>query len=132
MKFWNIVWVESTAVGKIAGGIVDIYNSVRPKYLTATSVKADSNAILNCVNFPLMFRMKADNTEEVEGAIDNIGYSVDEIFDTRAINTLFDDYNIVQFDFINLYGDFPQNIANALKSILRNGVKIWYTSNVKI
>lgn len=120
----------SSAFGKIAGGIVDIYKAVRPKYLTATSVKANSKAILNCVNFPLMFQMGADNTEEVEGTIDNIGYSVDEIFDTRAINTIFDDYNVVQFDFINLYGDFPQNIANALKSILRNGVKIWYTSNV--
>ena len=120
----------SSAFGKIAGGIVDIYKAIRPKYLTATSVKANSKAILNCVNFPLMFQMNADNTEEVEGTIDNIGYSVDEIFNTEAINTLFVDYNVVQFDFINLYGDFPQNIANALKSILRNGVKIWYTSNV--
>lgn len=120
----------ASALGKIAGGIVDIYKAVRPKYLTATSVKASSKAILNCVNFPLMFQMAADNNEEVEGTIDNIGYSVDEIFGTEAINTLFDDWNVVQFDFINLYGDFPQNIANTLKSILRSGVKIWYTSNV--
>lgn len=115
---------------KIVGGLLDIYGAITPKYRSATSVNTSTKGILNCVNFPVLVKMTADNTEEVEDAIDNIGYSVDEIFNTEAINSTFDDWNVVQFDFINLYGDFPQNIANALKAILRNGVKIWYTSNV--
>lgn len=116
----------------IVGGVIEIARLLTPKYKSETAVVTHTQGILNCISFPVLTKMEADNTEEVEEAIDNIGYSVDEIFGTEAINTSFDDYNVVQFDFINLYGDFPQNIANALKSILRNGVKIWYTSNVEI
>lgn len=114
----------------IIGGIIEMSRLLAPKYRSETAVVSHTQGILNCVNFPVLTKMVSDNDIEVQEAINNVGYSVDEIFGTEAINTIFDDYNVVQFDFINLYGDFPQNIANALKSILRNGVKIWYTSNV--
>lgn len=114
----------------IVGGVIEIARLLTPKYKSETAVVSHTQGILNCVSFPVLTKMVADNTEEVQKAIDNIGYSVDEIFNTEAINTTFVDWNVVQFGFINLYGDFPQNIANALKAILRNGVKIWYTSNV--
>lgn len=112
------------------GGIIEMARLLAPKYKSETSVVTHTQGVFNCVNFPILTQMESDNDTEVEDAINNIGYSVDEIFDTEAINTIFDDYNIIQFDFINLYGNFPQNVANKLKSILRNGVKIWYTSNV--
>ena len=35
-------------------------------------------------------------------------------------------YNSITFDFVNLYGNFPQRIVNQLKDILINGFKIWY------
>ena len=78
----------------------------------------------------VIFEIQPDNETEVQANIDNIGYVcneiVDDLFNKPITDTVATTYNVMRFDFANIFGNFTQNIAKALRTILYNGFKIWY------
>lgn len=122
----------------IAGGIMSIIKGKksleianRAMYTTNKAVNIINNAILNAQMGLVIYYVKPDNESEVQANIDETGYVCNEIVDnlfetidaTKAKEAI---YNSITFDFVNLYGNFPQRIVNRLKDILINGFKIWY------
>lgn len=81
--------------------------------------------------------INADNDTEVERAINAFGYNCSEIVNIEQILTLDDTvadrekYNVVKFADVTVHGSFPQNVGKVLETILKNGVKIWYTHEVQ-
>ena len=122
----------------IAGGVMSIIKGKksleianRAMYTTNKAVNIINNAILNAEMGLVIYYVKPDNESEVQANIDETGYVCNEIVDnvfetidaTKAKEAI---YNSITFDFVNLYGNFPQRIVNRLKDILINGFKIWY------
>lgn len=122
----------------IAGGIMSIIKGKksleianRAMYTTNKAVSIINNAILNAQMGLVIYYVNPDNESEVQANIDETGYVCNEIVDnlfetidaTKAKEAV---YNSITFDFVNLYGNFPQRIVNRLKDILINGFKIWY------
>lgn len=122
----------------IAGGIMSIIKGKksleianRAMYTTNKAVSIINNAILNAQMGLVIYYVNPDNESEVQANIDETGYVCNEIVDnlfetidaTKAKAAV---YNSITFDFVNIYGNFPQRIVNRLKDILINGFKIWY------
>lgn len=122
----------------IAGGVMSIIKGKksleianRAMYTTNKAVNIINNAILNAEMGLVIYYVKPDNESEVQANIDETGYVCNEVVDnlfetidtTKAKKAV---YNSITFDFVNLYGNFPQRIVNRLKDILINGFKIWY------
>lgn len=122
----------------IAGGVMSIIKGKksleianRAMYTTNKAVSINNNAILNAQMGLVIYYVIPDNDVEVQANIDETGYVCNEIVDnlfetidaTKAKEAI---YNSITFDFVNLYGNFPQRIVNRLKDILINGFKIWY------
>lgn len=122
----------------IAGGVMSIIKGKksleianRAMYTTNKAVNIINNAILNAEMGLVIYYVNPDNESEVQANIDETGYVCNEIVDnlfetidaTKAKEAV---YNSITFDFVNLYGNFPQRIVNRLKDILINGFKIWY------
>lgn len=122
----------------IAGGVMSIIKGKksleianRAMYTTNKAVNIINNAILNAQMGLVIYYVNPDNESEVQANIDETGYVCNEIVDnlfeiidtTKAKEAV---YNSISFDFVNLYGNFPQRIVNRLKDILLNGFKIWY------
>ena len=122
----------------IAGGVMSIIKGKksleianRAMYTTNKAVNIINNAILNAEMGLVIYYVNPDNELEVQANINETGYVCNEIVDnlfetidaTKAKEAV---YNSITFDFVNLYGNFPQRIVNRLKDILINGFKIWY------
>ena len=122
----------------IAGGVMSIIKGKksleianRAMYTTNKAVNIINNAILNAQMGFVIYYVNPDNDVEVQANIDETGYVCNEIVDnlfetidaTKAKEAV---YNSITFDFVNLYGNFPQRIVNRLKDIMLNGFKIWY------
>ena len=120
----------------IGRGIMNIIGSAkqldvanRAMYVTNRGVKANANATINAMYGLVIFEMQPDNEVEVQANIDNAGYLCNEIVDNllETITTgQTNKYNVMQFEYVNIYGAFTQRIADALREILYNGFKIWY------
>lgn len=120
----------------IGRGIMNIIGSSkqlevanRAMYVTNRGVKANANATINAMYGLVIFEMQPDNEVEVQANIDNAGYLCNEIVDNllETITTgKTNKYNVMQFEYVNIYGAFTQRIADALREILYNGFKIWY------
>lgn len=76
----------------------------------------------------ILAKMTPNNLVEVQNTINTVGYIVDEIVYNNNIfdNVNNESYDILIFDNVEVYGNFPQNIKNALEQILINGVRIHY------
>ena len=122
----------------IAGGVMSIMKGKksleianRAMYTTNKAVNIINNAILNAEMGLVIYYVNPDNESEVQANIDETGYVCNEIVDnlfetidaTKAKEAV---YNSITFDFVNLYGNFTQDIAKTLRAILCNGFKIWY------
>lgn len=92
------------------------------KLLTSTALVANYGVVI--------FEIQPDNASEVQANIDNTGYVcneiVDDLFNKPITDTVATAYNVMRFDFANVFGNFTQKIAKALRAILYNGFKIWY------
>lgn len=106
---------------------LDIAN--RALYVSNKGTKLLSNAAL-CANYGIvLYEIQPDNEVEVQANIDNCGYVcneiVDNLFNTITTGTT-NKWNVMQFDYVNIYGKFTQRIADVLRDILNAGFKIWY------
>ena len=110
-------------------GISGLLEANSEVYTSNQASFIDSIGALNAKFGLCVFKINPDNEYKIERLINNIGYNVYEIVDD-ILKIYQDDYNVVRFDFVNIYGSFTQKIKEYLKTILLNGVKIWYTKEV--
>ena len=120
----------------IGGGIMNIVSQKkqldvanRALYITNKGTKIISNAALVANYGIVVYEIVPDNEVEVQANIDNCGYVcneiVDNLFNTITTGTT-NKWNVMQFDYVNIYGKFTQRIADVLRDILNAGFKIWY------
>lgn len=124
-------------MAKTGDGIIDIIGSNkeleianRKMFSTSKAIKVNSDGILNGYYGIVQYFISPDNASEVKANIDNTGYVcneiVDDLFNKPITDTVATAYNVMRFDFANVFGNFTQKIAKALRAILYNGFKIWY------
>ena len=127
----------ASGTSEIGKGITSIIGSKkeleianRAQFVSNRGVKLLTNIALTANYGIVIFEIQPDNETEVQANIDNIGYVcneiVDDLFNKPITDTVATAYNVMRFDFANIFGNFTQNIAKALRAILYNGFKIWY------
>lgn len=126
----------SNAPFEAGRGIMNIISSKkqlevanRALYTTNKGTKLISNAALVANYGIVVYEIVPDNETEVQANINNTGYVCNEIVDDilRNITTgTVNKYNVMSFDYVNIYGKFTQRIASVLRDILYGGFKIWY------
>ena len=126
----------SNAPFEVGRGIINIISSKkqldianRALYVSNRGVKVLSNTALIALYDIVVYEIQPDNEVEVQANIDNCGYVcneiVDNLFSTITTGTT-NKWNVMQFDYVNIYGKFTQRIADVLRDILNAGFKIWY------
>lgn len=124
-------------MARIGDGILGIIGSNkeleianRKMFTTNKAISVKQNTLINGVKDLLLYYIDANNTKEVQANIDNTGYVCNEIVDDLFNKPITDEvataYNVMRFDFVNVFGNFTQKIAKALRAILYSGFKIWY------
>lgn len=102
----------------------------RSMFATNKGTNINYNVMLNARFGIVIAYMQPDNESEVQANINNTGYVcneiVDNLFNKPITDTVATVYNVMRFEFANVFGNFTQNIAKALRTILYNGFKIWY------
>lgn len=127
----------ASGTSEIGKGITSIIGSKkeleianRAQFVSNRGVKLLTNTALTANYGIVIFEIQPDNETEVQANIDNIGYVcneiVDDLFNKPITDTVATAYNVMRFEFANIFGKFTQNIAKALRAILYNGFKIWY------
>ena len=124
----------TTEIGKgitsIIGSEKELEIANREMFSTSKAIKVNSDGVLNGYYGIVQYFIAPDNTIEVQANIDNTGYVcneiVDDLFNKPITDTVATAYNVMRFDFANVFGNFTQKIAKALRAILYNGFKIWY------
>ena len=129
--------------GQITSGLMDVGSGImntisqkkqldianRALYVSNKGVEVLSNTALIAVYGIVVYEIQPDNEVEVQANIDNCGYVcneiVDNLFNTITTGTT-NKWNVMQFDYVNIYGKFTQRIADVLRDILNAGFKIWY------
>lgn len=120
----------------VGGGIMNIISQKkqldianRAMYVSNKGVEVLSNTAMIAVYGIVVYEIQPDNEVEVQANIDNCGYVcneiVDNLFNTITTGTT-NKWNVMQFDYVNIYGKFTQRIADVLRDILNAGFKIWY------
>lgn len=126
-----------SGMAKIGKGVLSIIGSNkeleianRAQFVSNRGIKLLTNTALIANYGIVIFEIQPDNETEVQANIDNIGYVcneiVDDLFNKPITDTVATAYNVMRFDFANIFGNFSQSIAKALRAILYNGFKIWY------
>lgn len=118
------------ARNELIGNNKELEIANRKMFTTNKGISVKQNTLINGVKDLLLYYIDANNTTEVQANIDNAGYVcneiVDDLFNKPIADSVASAYNVMRFDFANIFGNFTQNIAKALRAILYNGFKIWY------
>lgn len=126
----------TAGLADIGGGIMNIVSQKkqldvanRALYVSNKGTAINTSVSLNAYRGIVIFEIQPDNEVEVQANIDNCGYVcneiVDNLFNTITTGTT-NKWNVMQFDYVNIYGKFTQRIADVLRDILNAGFKIWY------
>lgn len=117
----------------IADGIVSIVNANTPQYTTNTGTFVQSEAFLNALYGLCYLSIIPDNNDYVQNMLKLIGYNVFEvIYDNILFNQDFISDNVIKFETVVVYGDFPLDIKSALEDILTSGFRIYYNQYADI
>lgn len=118
------------ASNELIGSNKELEIANRKMFTTNKAISVKQNTLINGVKDLLLYYIDANNATEVQANINNTGYVcneiVDDLFNKPITDTVATAYNVMRFDFANIFGNFTQNIAKALRAILYNGFKIWY------
>lgn len=114
----------------IIGSNKELEIANRKMFTTNKGISVKQNTLINGIKDLLLYYIDANNAKEVQANIDNTGYVcneiVDDLFNKPITDTVATAYNVMRFDFANVFGNFTQKIAKALRAILYSGFKIWY------
>lgn len=117
-------------ITSIIGNKKELEIANRAQFVSNRGTKLLSSTALVANYGIVIFEIQPDNETEVQANINNVGYVCNEIVDDLFNKPITDEvataYNVMRFDFANIFGKFTQNIAKALRAILYNGFKIWY------
>lgn len=117
-------------ITSIIGNKKELEIANRAQFVSNRGIKLLSSTALVANYGIVIFEIQPDNETEVQANINNVGYVCNEIVDDLFNKPITDEvataYNVMRFDFANIFGKFTQNIAKALRVILYNGFKIWY------
>ena len=117
-------------ITSIIGNKKELEIANRAQFVSNRGIKLLSSRALVANYGIVIFEIQPDNETEVQANINNVGYVcneiVDNLFNKPITDTVATTYNVMRFDFANIFGNFTQNIAKALRAILYNGFKIWY------
>lgn len=127
----------ASSINSVGKGITSLIGSQkqlevanRSMFATNKGTNINYNVMLNARFGIVIAYMQPDNESEVQANINNTGYVcneiVDDLFNKPITDTVATAYNVMRFEFANIFGNFTQNIAKALRAILYNGFKIWY------
>lgn len=134
----NLAQGASSVVSSVADVISDIttmYQANAPLYSSTKGTFSISTGLLNAYFGVCLFKIDTtsnSNALYVADTINETGYVTYYVgnFNTLALSMNSLTFNFIKYDYINLYGDFSQDIRQELEDILLKGVKIWYTKNV--
>ena len=120
-------------ISKIAGGILNIAEANAPVYNSNSGTFAQSIGILNASFGLCKAVITPVNKTYVDKMIDEVGYTVYEFTKDNdfIFNNYFNDYNVLLFTDVIIYGKFPGDIKEALEEILLRGFKIWYNAQLE-
>ena len=114
----------------IVGGITNLVVANKDMFVTNRGINARSSATLNARYGIVSLYIDPQNEREVRNIINETGYKCNEIVNQeifKSAHTGFEnEYNVLLFEYVKVYGSFTQSIATALGDILLNGIKIWY------
>lgn len=135
---YNRQQVYQPNVGAIQGGISGIVNgawdisvATTPRYQNTYGAFVLGNKLHTALKGLCLFKIKPDNLQEVNNMINEVGYRVYEIVGNEVFQpTDKTNFDLLKFEFVKVFGSFPQDICNGLKEILLKGIKVWYTENV--
>ena len=113
------------------------------QFETASASNVQNKLFTNLVYGLCLFVLNTENDEQVLSIVKNYGFIVDHYIDSSfdildyqdidnqyAVYTNTIDFDFIQFNNINIYGEFSEIIRQALETILTSGIKIRYTNNV--
>ena len=115
--------------------IGDIIKNNAPLYSSTKGTFIKSDGILNAKYGLFELVINPSNENYVKETLNNEGYQIYELitdYNLLALNnpTFFIgyliNYNVIRFDYVNVYGSFSRDIALILNSILETGVKVWF------
>ena len=114
----------------------EMYRVLNQKaYATSKLVETTGEDLEKIFYGPVLISIDSDNDEFVKDTINFTGYEVYKYLDDISLIDLNNvdyilskniNYNVVSFSMINIYGEFPRDIANIFNAIFETGVKIWY------
>lgn len=105
------------------------------KYSNSKANECVSQAVINALYGICLFSVNDEenysNYQETQYKLQQVGYKVSHFTDKIDLEHIgrTNPYDIIKFDFVRISG-LPTDLNNAIKQILLNGTKIWYTSNV--
>lgn len=118
--------------GKIISGITSIIEANAPFYSSMYGTfNSTPNGGINAKYSLCEFVINSDNDNFITELINETGYEVYEMnFDAlHATPSNNENYNVIKYNFANIYGAFDQETREILETILENGIKIWYNIN---
>lgn len=117
---------------KILSGISTLIEANAPFYSSMYGTfNSTPNGGINANYSICEFVINSDNDAFINELINETGYQVYEMnFDAlHAIPSNNENYNVIKYNFANIYGAFDQETREILETILENGIKIWYNIN---
>ena len=117
---------------KILSGITTLIEANAPFYSSMYGTfNSTPNGGINASFSICEFVINSDNDNFISQLINETGYNVYEMnFDAlHAIPSNNENYNVIKYNFANIYGAFDQETREILETILENGIKIWYNIN---
>ena len=108
-----------------------------PQYSSASGSFGNIPNLVNIYNGIVIFKIDADNYEFVKKSVNNFGFKVYEFLNDISLLQINDGYyflslqnpiyyNVIKFNKVNVYGEFPRDIAIQLNNILESSIKLWY------
>lgn len=137
----------SNAVESFSNGLWDLYSNrvnikfaeeriglLNRKIYSSSAVVNNKFSYINAIYGITVFSIDEDNTSQIEQAVKLSGYVVRElvgdIIQELDTSNLADDYEVLKFDEVNLYGVISQEYIRIIEQILLAGVRIWCKGDI--
>lgn len=117
----------------VIDGLSSLIEANASTFQTSTGTFEQNSNILNC-KYGIVFKEYTNlKTDIIETTDQNIGKEINDYVGDWFFSIKGERYgetdpgaNAVRFNWLNIYGKFPQDVCEGLKSILITGTKIWY------
>lgn len=109
-------------------------NLINQKMYCNSSISQNKFSYFNGMFGLCVFRIVEDNTQQIEQAINLNGYLVREVVGDiiKELDTanLSNNYEVLKFDEVNVYGVIAQDYIEIIEAVLMKGVRIWCQNTI--